>query len=75
MVDDLRDWTGSKHYDQKKIADEKIDLHATFATHSSERNKYWMNEWMNKWMNEWMNERTNEWMYCLWLQESLDSTT
>ena len=37
-VDDLRlvrDWTGSKRYDQIKIAAERRDLHGTFATHSS----------------------------------------
>ena len=37
-VDDLRDWTGSKRYDQIKRAAERRDLHGTFATHSSGRN-------------------------------------
>ena len=33
-VDDLRDWTGSKQYDQIRET-RKRDLHGTFATHSS----------------------------------------
>ena len=37
-VDDLRDWTGSKRYDQIKIAAERRNLHGTFVTHSSGRN-------------------------------------
>ena len=37
-VGDLRDWTGSKRYDQIKIAADKRDLHGTFVTHSSGRN-------------------------------------
>ena len=37
-VDDIRDWTGSKSYNQIKRAEEKRDLHGTFATHSSGRN-------------------------------------
>ena len=37
-VDDIRDWTGSKRYDQIKRAAEKRNLHGTFATHSSGRN-------------------------------------
>ena len=37
-VDDLRDWTGSKRYDQIKRAAERGNLHRTFATHSSGRN-------------------------------------
>ena len=37
-VDDLRDWTGSKRYDQIKIAVERRDLHGTFAPHSSGHN-------------------------------------
>ena len=37
-VDDLRDWTGSKRYDQIKRAAEKRNLYGTFATHSSGRN-------------------------------------
>ena len=37
-VDDLRDWTGMRRYDQKKISAEKRDLHGTFATNNSERN-------------------------------------
>ena len=36
-VDDLRDWTGSKRYDQMQRA-AKGDLHGIFATHSSGRN-------------------------------------
>ena len=32
-VDDLRDWTGSKRYDQIKRAAERRNLHGTFATH------------------------------------------
>ena len=38
LFDDLRDWTGSKRYDQIKRADERRNLHGTFATHSSGRN-------------------------------------
>ena len=37
-VDDPRDWTGSKRYDQIKRAAERRDLHGTFATHSGGRN-------------------------------------
>ena len=37
-VDDLRDWTGTKQYDQIKKAAGKRDLHGTFATHSSGSN-------------------------------------
>ena len=37
-VDDLRDWTGSKRYEQIKRAAEPRRLHETFATHSSGRN-------------------------------------
>ena len=36
-VDDLRDWTGSKRYDQIKRAAETRRLHGTFATHSNRR--------------------------------------
>ena len=35
-VDDIREWTGSKHYDQIKRAAEKRDLHGT--SHISGRN-------------------------------------
>ena len=42
-VDDLRDWTGSKRYEQINIAAEMRHLHWTFATHSSGRNTQWMN--------------------------------
>ena len=34
-VDDIREWTGSKSYDQIKRAAENRNLHGTFATHSS----------------------------------------
>ena len=34
-VDDIRDWTGSKRYDQIKREAERRNLHGTFATHSS----------------------------------------
>ena len=34
-VDDIREWTGSKRYDQIKRAAENRNLHGTFATHSS----------------------------------------
>ena len=37
-VDDIREWTGSKRYDQIKRAAEKRNLHGGFATHSSGRN-------------------------------------
>ena len=37
-VDDLRDGTGSKRYDQIKRAAESRNLHGTFATHISGRN-------------------------------------
>ena len=37
-VDDLRDWTGSKRYEQIKRATETRRLHGKFATHSSGRN-------------------------------------
>ena len=37
-VDDLRDWTGSKRYEQIKRAAETRRLHGQFATHSSGRN-------------------------------------
>ena len=37
-VDDLRDWTGSKRYEQIKRAAETRRLHGKFATHSSGRN-------------------------------------
>ena len=37
-VHDLRDWTGSKRYNEIKRAAEKRDLHGEFATHSSGRN-------------------------------------
>ena len=42
-VDDLRDWTGSKRFDQIKRAAERRNLHGTFATHSSGRNTELMN--------------------------------
>ena len=41
-VDDLRDWTGSKRYDQIKT--ENRDVHVTFASHSSEHNNEGMLE-------------------------------
>ena len=31
-VDELRDWTGTKRYDQIQIAAERRDLHGIFAT-------------------------------------------
>ena len=34
-VDDIREWTASKRYDQVKRAAENRNLHGTFATHSS----------------------------------------
>ena len=37
-VDDIREWTGSKRYDQIKRAAENRNLHGTCATHSSGRN-------------------------------------
>ena len=37
-VDDIREWTGSKRYDQIKRAAENRNLHGTFTTHSSGRN-------------------------------------
>ena len=37
-VDDLRDWTGSRRYDQIKRAAERRNLHGIFATHSSGHN-------------------------------------
>ena len=40
-VDDLRDWTGSKRYEQIKRAAETRRLHGQFATHSSGRNTQW----------------------------------
>ena len=43
-VDDLRDWTGSKRYEQIKRAAETRRLHGKFATHSSGRNTQWMNK-------------------------------
>ena len=39
MVDDLRDWTGTKQYNLIKRGAEKRNLYGTLATHSSERNK------------------------------------
>ena len=44
-VDDIREWTGSKRYNQIKRAAENWNLHGTFATHSSGRNIEWTNEW------------------------------
>ena len=41
-VDDIRDWTGSKRYEQIKRAAETRRLHGKCATHSSGRNT--MNE-------------------------------
>ena len=37
-VDDIREWTGSKRYDEIKRAAENRNLQGTFATHSSGRN-------------------------------------
>ena len=37
-VDDLRDWTGSKRYNQIKREAKRGNLYGTFATHSSGRN-------------------------------------
>ena len=34
-VDDIREWTDSKRYDQIKRAAENVNLHGTLATHSS----------------------------------------
>ena len=44
-VDDLRDRTGSKRYDQiQRGAERRNYLHGTFATHSSGHNNEGMNE-------------------------------
>ena len=37
-VDDIREWTGLKRFDQIERAAERRNLHGTFATHSSGRN-------------------------------------